>query len=93
MFTFKNNKPTGKYRSFEKMTIDVKLKKVVGQISEDIITDQVKIALMVKNSEGNCPFKWIFFKKRFNSFDEAKSWLMTNYVRIVNTYELYFDNE
>ena len=78
MFTFKTERPTGKYRSFEDEIYHIKLnKKQVGQISAEY---PHKISLMVIkddiNEDGNpnCQWKWIRLVRYNASVPDAKEW-------------------
>lgn len=85
-FTFKTEKPTGKWRSFDEDTYHIKLKgKEVGQIVEVVAGNgspkTYKIRLMVTktdkitDSNPNCSWKWITLKKECESLEAAKLWL------------------
>jgi hypothetical protein len=78
-FTFKTDKPTGKYKSFDRPIHNVKLEGIeVGRINPDA---PFKIRLRVTksniNEDGNpnCPWKWIQLKKESESLQEAKDFL------------------
>jgi len=93
MFTFKTNKPTGRYKSFFKATYDIKLKgKVVGAITSKA-PHRIRLEIIKKDimedKNPNCLWKWTTLKKEFNSVDEAKAFLKENYERIVNQLNLY----
>ena len=97
-FTFKTNKPTGKYRAFYSAHHDIKYdKKVVGRIKDGM---PWKIWLMVVkkdiNEDGNpnCPWKWIRFKQESNSLQDAKEWLNKESTRAVieKTWELWLED-
>lgn len=92
-FTFKTEKPTGKYKSFDPTTYYIKLDGYkVGLINED---KPHKISLMVEKNERftdnnpNCPWKWITLKHESNSIDEAKLWLNENFTAINQIAILY----
>ena len=91
-FTFKTEKPSGKYRSFFDDHIDIKYnKKVVGEITPKF---PHKIRLMVIKNEKitdnnpNCNWKWITLKKDFESIDEAKLWINDKKSELLNVFEL-----
>ncbi len=91
-FTFKTEKPTGRYCSFQSDNHFVKLNKVVvGKIIDKI---PFKIKLMVvkkdilEDGEPNCNWKWITFKHESKSLKEAKEFLKTNYELITKNYKL-----
>ena len=90
-FTFKTEKPTGRYSSFFPRTHYIKLnKKEVGLIV-DITWD---IRLMVYKSDiledgnPNCDWKWIKLKKESETLQEAKDFLNNNIDAILNKYKL-----
>lgn len=78
-FTFKTERPTGRYRSFWPEYHKIRFGKTeVGQI----IDKEWKIRLIVMKEDINedpndtfCDFKWITLKKEFASLQEAKDWL------------------
>ncbi len=91
-FAFKTDKPTGRYRSFESDNHLIKLNKVVvGSIDSEI---PFKIRLMVikkdilEDGNPNCNWKWITFKRKSESLEEAKEFLKTNYELITKNYNL-----
>ncbi len=89
-FTFKTEKETSKYSSFK--TCLIKLNKVeVGSIS---VKMPFEIHLMVikkdilEDKNPNCKWKWIAFKHKSESLEEAKEFLKTNYELITKNYNL-----
>ena len=91
-FTFKTERPTGKWKSFSATWYYIKLDgKEVGSIGED---KPHKIRLMVVkddiNSDGNpnCPWKWITLKKESETMDAAKEWLNNNIAEITTKWKL-----
>ena len=92
MFTFKTDKPTGKWKSFRKSTYHIKIKrKCVGYIDEDaphrIGLRVIKKDLM-EDKNPNCDWKWIRLKKEFTSVNEAKTFLQKNYEAIIKKFNL-----
>lgn len=92
MFTFKTDKPTGRYRSFDCDVHNIKLNsKNVGTISD---SKPHKISLMVMktdtitDSNKNCDWKWITFKQPFDTIDAAKTFLKQNYTLITSKYQI-----
>jgi hypothetical protein len=83
-FTFKTEKPTGRYRSFAPKTHYVKLKrKQVGGISDNY---PYRIWLSIKKEvtkEFPAPFRNVYLKKQFASVEEAKEYLNENISRIL----------
>jgi hypothetical protein len=93
-FTFKTEKPTGKWSSFDSPTHYIKLnKRVVGEISSD---KPFKISLMVIkrdiNEDGNpdCKWKRIYFKKDSETLQEAKDFLNKDADKIISVYEFNY---
>jgi hypothetical protein len=93
MFTFKTEKPTGRYRSFFQNYHYIKLKKVeVGTIDDK---ERHKIRLQVIkadiNEDGNpnCPWKMITFVMEFATVDEAKKFLNDHFDVITKKYNLW----
>lgn len=80
-FTFKTEKPTGRYRSFDVDTHHIKLKKKkVGYINDKFRSEDGKFSISLAVSkaitpESSAPFKWIKLKKEFDTLDEAKIFL------------------
>jgi hypothetical protein len=101
--TFKKHIPTGRFRSFEPEVHDVKLKgQLIGHISEissrlgEVVDSddfgKFRISLKIKKEvteENPAAFKWIFFKKRFESAKEAREWLNEHTDSIVSKYDIY----
>lgn len=92
-FTFKTTAPTGPYRSFDASIHDIKLgKKIVGTISDN---EPYKISLMVlkkdltEDKNLNCFWRWVHFRKEFNSLQEAKDFLNSRIKDILAKYDLY----
>lgn len=107
-FTFKENKATGRYRSFETESHEIKIKKqVVGSINElagkawnntpdeDVGKFVIRLAIKKeKTPEVPCDFKWITLKKRFNTATEAKEMLQAVADKIIEKYDLHhFDKD
>lgn len=92
-FSFKTEKPTGKWKAFDKNRHVIKYKKhEVGAIDDD---KPHKIRLMVMKNETitdnnpNCAWKWITLKKDSESLEEAKTFLNQNFDAIVQKYTLH----
>lgn len=85
-FTFKIHRTTGRYRSFDRSCMDIKLDgKQVGGVYE--MDDNYEIRFIVKS--GKHPgWKWVTLKKRATSFDEAKQFLRENFKSINEKLEL-----
>ena len=96
MFTFKTNKPTGRYRSFEVDEIEIKIKrKVVGYIrvlSQHSMAGPFQIRLAIKKEktkENPAPFKYITLNRKFATVPELKEFLNTNEGVIRVQFDLY----
>lgn len=92
-FTFKTTKPTGKFKSFASEHHEIKWnKKVVGEITLDF---KIRLKVIKKDinedNYPNCSWKWISFKKEFESLQAAKDFLKEKYAFIINAYQLYQD--
>ena len=96
-FTFKMQRPTGKWKSFSSAFCDILLNKnQVGAFYEDKSTGTpvISIRLMIEKadimSDGNknCPWKWITLVKTCASFDEAKLWVNENFELLIKKYTL-----
>ena len=93
-FTFKKHIPEGRYRSFELGQTDIKVKKkVCGSISESRHHTGWKVSFQVKDSSKTHGWKWIFFKKIFETEQEARDFVTSGKVEeVLNNAgkELYF---
>ena len=90
-FTFKTNKPTGRWRCFDPVHTEIKLNKIcVGWIS----SSDYKIWLSVKKKDimedgnSNCAYKNIGLKKNSSSLQEVKDFLNDNIDEILEKWEL-----
>lgn len=101
-FTFKTDKPTGKYSSFYNKTHNVKLGKseiglIKGQGKHGAEDPPYKINLRIIksdiNEDGNpqTSWKWITLKKECQSLDEAKEWLNLNFEKLNSVYKFPTD--
>jgi hypothetical protein len=100
-FTFKTDKPTGRYRSFSEDQVHIKFNKAkVGEIYPvgRYFTDGCKIRLMVEkenineDNNPNCSWKNIFLKKSFSTIEEAKIWLNKIIEYILKKYKLHLSD-
>jgi len=95
-FTFKTEKPTGRYRSFEATMYLIKFKKKRCGFMFEQYSDPIKINLSVEKTlnidDGNPNCKWmnVSFKKEFKNIDDAKKWLNENIELIMKKFTLYF---
>lgn len=91
-FTFKTDKPTGKYRSFFSASHYIKLKRVVIGTIDDELPFKIRLKVVKSdiNEDGNpnCSWKWITLLKRSESLEEAKEFLNKVADKIVETYNL-----
>ena len=92
-FTFKTEKPTGRYRSFDLATHHVKLNKVECGLISDEKPYKIKFQVIKDdiNKDGNqkCEWKWITLKKESESLQEAKDFLNEKYEAIQQKYKIY----
>jgi hypothetical protein len=91
-FTFRTEKPTGRYRSFGNDGHIIKIgKNEVGLIADE----SWKIRLMVvkndpmEDGNPNCSWKWITLEKESSSLQEAKDWLNANFDALNNKYKIH----
>jgi len=90
-FTFKTEKPTGKWKSFEPDHHLIKLKrKECGNIT-DAAPHVIRFSIKREPSKTHpAPFHYVTLKKKFDSLDGAKSFLVENTDKIVNQFNLHF---
>ena len=91
-FTFKTEKPTGRYKSFSSNYNYIKLNgSNVGSIDDE---KPYKIRLMVykkdmkEDGNPNCDWKWIILKVGFDNLDDAKNFVLSNATKIVSQFNL-----
>jgi len=91
-FTFKTEKPTGKYISFYNDHHLIKFKRIkVDYFSnEPFYKINLKVIKKDIDEDGNpnCKWKWITLKKESESLQEAKDYLNQNIDKILEKYEL-----
>ncbi len=92
MFTFKTEKPTGRYRSFFQSSHYIKIKRFeVGCIEPE---EPFKIKFMIikadimEDGNKNCCWKWITLKKESKTLEEAKEFLNKNFDAITTKFKL-----
>lgn len=89
-FTFKKDKPTGRYSSFYDTHVRIKFKrKVVGEVVD---RSPYTIRLMVvkpPTSFDPAPFKWISLQRKFETLDECLEFLQDNTDKIRSQFELH----
>ncbi len=93
-FTFKDNNPTGRFRSFDHMYADIKLKsKICGAIHET--DDGYIVRFMVKDSDPNnrSGFKWIHLKGKHATKMDAKTWVKDRTTLITKQFDLFFTED
>ena len=92
--TFKTIKPTGKFRSFEKDQIQIKInKKEIGNITQSLpFTIRLMVFKSDINEDGNpnCTWKWIKLIKESQTIKEAKHFVENNTERIIQKYKLRY---
>jgi len=81
-FTFKTDKPTGKWKWLDSNTNHIKLNG--NSVGEIVDSNPVRVRLMIikddilEDGNANCDWKWITLNRNFTSLDEAKIWLNEN---------------
>lgn len=97
MFTFKTEKPTGKWKSFQDPQHYIKLKKIeVGMIEPN---PPYKISFMVikddinEDKNPNCTWKWVYLKAKFDNLQSAKNFLIENFNAINEKFKLVKSND
>jgi hypothetical protein len=104
-FSFKRYVPVGRYRSFDAQNnYNVKLRgKVVGSISEvrtigpNTREDEGKFILRfmvtkkdpMEDKNPNCAWKSVTLKRRFDSAEEAKQFILDNAERLLQQFDLH----
>ncbi len=78
-FTFKKQKATGRYRSFQIENTDIKQNgKVVGMIEGDSLF-RIRLAVLKdeigEDGNPNCKWKWVTLKDKSESEEQARLWL------------------
>lgn len=90
-FTFKKNKPEGRYSWVHNPTYDIKLKgKIVGSIEHETWDIRLMIIKDDINEDGNpnCKWKWVKLKKKSETLEEAKEWLNSVIDKLLEKYKL-----
>jgi hypothetical protein len=95
-FTFKVNRPTGKYKSFSNTYVEIKLDGcVVGSFSESAINNSSVIAFHVikedilEDGNPNCIWKSRFIKNPNNKIKDTQKFLNENFHIIIEKFNLY----
>lgn len=92
-FTFKTNKPTGKFAWVDKNSHYIKLDGIsLGSIDDSFPHKiQFKVVKADINEDGNpnCPWKWVRLKKENKDINEAKEWLNNNFELLTNKLNLF----
>ncbi len=91
-FTFKTNKPTGKFAWTDNPNHYIKLEgKQIGSIDHET-PHKIKLMVFKKdiNEDGNpnCSWKWISLKHQSSSLDDAKKYLNDNFDAIIKQFSL-----
>jgi len=90
-FTFKTEKPTGRYRCFFSESHDIKIKKKkVGSIVDRTWSIRLMVLKddIMEDGNANCEWKWITLKKQSASLQEAKDWLNENFISLNEKYKI-----
>ena len=86
MFTFKRNKPTGRYASFSNIMTEVKIKgNQCGTINEGGGFNNWSATLAVKDEKAKSGWRWATLKRKFESEQEARDFLKDNYTKLVES--------
>lgn len=93
-FTFKTEKPVGKWRAFDTNTHHIKLDGMrVGSISDK---EPFKISFMVEkngttitDNNPNCKWKIITLAKQNETLESAKKFIIDNTEKLLATYRFY----
>ena len=72
-------------------SVDIKLnKQCIGMIdAPNWQKAQWRIRITIKDSEQFCGWRWIQFKTKFDTEEEAREWVKTNLKAISEEYELH----
>lgn len=97
-FTFKKERATGPYASFQSEPIYIKHKGTeVGYINDGFKSGKHFIHLQVRKEEfdenDRCDWRWAKIKFKFDTVEEAKQWLNDNRERIFNNYDLILEED
>ena len=95
-FTFKTEKPTGRYRSFYEPIHYIKFKKIkIGYIDNKNFNIHLKVIKKDINEDGNsnCKWKWITLRKSSNSLQETKDCLNKYIDKIFEKYDIFLEGE
>lgn len=81
-FTFKTEKPTGRYRSFQAPYHTIKLNGITVGSIDDGHPHNIRL-MVIKNDitedgSPNCKWRWVKLKKESESVALAKEWLKQN---------------
>lgn len=91
-FTFKTEKPAGRWNSFSSSEHYIKFKKQQVGLINPTAPHKIRLQIIKPdiNEDGNpnCDWKWITLKKEFTSIQEAKDFLNVNIELIFKTYNL-----
>lgn len=91
-FTFKTEKPQGKWGWLYSKTHHIKLNKIeVGLIDDGSWIIRLMVLKDDINEDGNpnCKWKWVNLKRKNKSLDDAKSFLNNNVDAIKNKFNIY----
>jgi hypothetical protein len=95
MFTFKRvKKQSGLAGIAENERHEIKLRKnIIGEISSPMWHEReetgYRIGLKTISSSEKSGFKWVRFKNRWETVEEAKDWLNSNFDEITKKYPPY----
>ena len=91
-FTFKTDKPTGKYRYFQNSFHNIKLNKILVGSIDDSFPYRIRLKVLKpsinEDNNPNCSWKWISLKADFDSLIAAKSFVLVNGDQIQKQFNL-----
>lgn len=88
---FKRIINTGRYRSFQLNSTDIKVNRLqCGSIAEEGIGLWRVQFMTTAKPRKNCEWDWIFIKQRFGTEDLARAWVILNINEINKKWPLYF---
>ena len=91
-FTFKTEKPKGRWKSFDHDIYHIKLNKVeIGMFVTVGEVFRVRLRVMktdkITDSNPNCPWKWIHLKGDFKTLQDGKDWVKRNTTGLLKKFD------
>ena len=94
-FTYKTEKPTGRFKSFDASHHYIKYKKIVvgtiGHNAPHIIKLQIIKDDIEEDGNSNCEWKWVTLKHKSVDIDDAKTFLNAVIDIIFEKFNLYLE--